>query len=172
MHTIEPVELEVLLNFFSTEGNGAVALTEFQHLILPCEDNVLRNMVLDRVAKPLKKDELLPIDIEHGLIAIIEREVSLQRTLEGLKRVLNSYYTFTSLSSFNTIDQHSGVINTANLDAFLRAHGHVSSDLQLLAIIRRMDADGDATVTFTEWSDFIRIIAELDHKSAVTDANV
>ena len=35
-----------------------------------------------------------------------------------------------------------------------------------------MDADGDATVTFSEWSDFIRIIIELDHKSAMTDANI
>ena len=29
VHTVEPVEIEVLLNFFSTEGNGSVTLTEF-----------------------------------------------------------------------------------------------------------------------------------------------
>jgi len=48
-----------------------------------------------------------------------------------------------------------------NLDGFLRANGHYAADIELLSIIRRMDADGDATVSFNEWSDFLRPIAAL-----------
>ena len=59
------------------------------------------------------------------------------------------------------IEMHEGAINTSNLDGFLRSQGHFASDLELLAMIRRMDADGDATVTFTEWADFLRPIPAL-----------
>lgn len=59
------------------------------------------------------------------------------------------------------VEDFQGKIDTANLEAFLKSTGHEPSELELLAIIRRMDADGDATVTFTEWSDFLRPIAAL-----------
>jgi hypothetical protein len=65
------------------------------------------------------------------------------------------------MASFHMVDNYQGQIDTANLDTFLRSAGHTSTDLELLAIIRRMDADGDATVTFTEWADFLREIPAL-----------
>lgn len=59
------------------------------------------------------------------------------------------------------VENFEGKIETGNLEAFLKSCGHEPTDLELLAIIRRMDADGDATVTFNEWADFLRPIAAL-----------
>jgi len=44
---------------------------------LPCEDNDTRNAVLERnqFAKAVEADEKINIDIEHGLVAILDREV-------------------------------------------------------------------------------------------------
>lgn len=59
------------------------------------------------------------------------------------------------------VDRGRGAIDSDSLDAFLRSAGHEPSEAEVLAIIRRMDADGDATVTPTEWADFWREIPSL-----------
>jgi hypothetical protein len=100
-------------------------------------------------------------ETEDHLVAILEREIRLQRDLEGLKKELGSFVSYSSLGAFHDIERYEGKIDTVNLDGFLRAMGHFASDIELLSIIRRMYADGDATVSFTEWSDFLRPIASL-----------
>jgi len=39
----------------------------------------------------------------------------------------------------------------------LRAHGKNYSDLELISIIRRIDMEGDATITLDEWSEFLKL---------------
>jgi len=77
--------------------------------------------------------------------------VRLQRDLERLKRELGSFISYTSLQSYRDIERFEGRIDTVNLDGFLRSLGHYATDIELLSIIRRMDADGDATITSSEW---------------------
>jgi len=38
----------------------------------------------------------------------------------------------------------------------LRQLGHFSSELELLAIIRRIDTNGNATITFEEFGEFLK----------------
>lgn len=78
-----------------------------------------------------------------------------------MKRELSSFISYTPLSAYHDVERYEGKIDTVNLDAFLRFHGHFASDIELLSIIRRMDADGDATVSANEWSDFLRENAAL-----------
>lgn len=77
VHTIEVAEIQALIDFFDGDGNGKLNLEEFQHVILPCEDNDTRNAVLDRnqFVKAVHSDEVLNIDIEHSLVAVIDREI-------------------------------------------------------------------------------------------------
>lgn len=70
------------------------------------------------------------------------------------------------------VDNFEGQIDTTNLGAFLESAGYNSSDIEQLAIIRRMDADGDATVTFTEWADFLRPIAALARPAPVFSSSL
>lgn len=61
------------------------------------------------------------------------------------------------MASFRSIDKfNKGYVDSVNLGAFLRQLGHFSSELELLAIIRRIDTNGDATITFEELSDFLK----------------
>ena len=46
-------------------------------MLLPCEDNLLRSITLDRYARPVYPSESLPHDIEHALLSVIEEELAL-----------------------------------------------------------------------------------------------
>jgi len=41
-------------------------------MLLPCEDNLLRNITLDRPASRVGRYDTLPCDIERALLAVIE----------------------------------------------------------------------------------------------------
>ena len=66
------------------------------------------------------------------------------------------------MAAFRTIDRNNnGRIDTLEVGTFMRLNGHYASELELLAIIRRMDTDGDATVNYTEFADFVRPIVPM-----------
>ena len=70
------------------DGNKRLTFQEFLQVFLPCEDNLLRNMTLDRPSRRVARFEFLPRDIEIAMTTVIEKEVELQRKLEVLKRDL------------------------------------------------------------------------------------
>jgi len=42
------------------------------------------------------------------------------------------------------------------MGTFLRAQGHFASEMELTAIVRRIDQNGDATISDSEFADFLR----------------
>ena len=146
-----------LICFFDSDGNKRLSFQEFIQIVLPCEDNVLRNITIDRPSVRVGRFDRLPIDIEHAITAVIEKEVNLARTIEGLKRDLEIGLDYTSVAAFRSVDRYnSGLITTVNLGAFLRDQGHWASETELLAIVRRIDTDGDASIDLREWNEFMR----------------
>ncbi len=126
-------------------------------MLLPCTDNLLRNITLDRPSFRVGRFDSLPYDIERALLDILEKEVDLQRRLDILKRELEVRYDFSSLAAYRSIDRYNdGRINTFNLGTFLRSVGHYASETELLAIVRRIDTDGDAQLSYSEFAEFIR----------------
>ena len=126
-------------------------------MLLPCEDNLLRNITLDRPAMRVGRYDVLPHDIEHALVAVLESEIALQRRLDSLKRDLEIRYDYSLLAAYRSIDKYNdGRIDTFNLGSFLRACGHYASEHELLQIVRRMDTDGDGKLNYTEFSNFVR----------------
>jgi Ca2+-binding EF-hand superfamily protein len=126
-------------------------------MLLPCEDNLLRNITIDRPACRVGRFDSLAGDIEHALLDVIEKEIDLQRRSETLKRELEVCYDYSSLAAYRSIDKYNdGRIDTHNLGSFLRSTGHYGSESELLAIIRRIDTDGDARLSYAEFSDFVR----------------
>jgi len=143
-------------------------------MLLPCEDITLRSLVESRRGRRVGRWDYLPGDIEAGLASLLEREIDLQRRLERLKDALSARYDFSMNGAFRAIDRYNdGFIDTFNLDRFLKGHGAYLSQKELLAIIRRIDTDGDARLGYSEFSDFARCefppvrmgIAEDDLKS-------
>jgi Ca2+-binding EF-hand superfamily protein len=146
-----------LFSFFDSDGNKRLSFQEFIQLFLPCEDNVLRNITIDRPSVRVGRFDRLPVDIEHAITAVIEKEVTLARRLEGCKRDLELGLDYTATAAFRSVDRYaSGLVTTVNLGAFLRDQGHWASETELLAIIRRIDTDGDASVDLRELADFLR----------------
>ena len=126
-------------------------------MLLPCEDNLLRNLTLDRPARRVGRYDSLPRDIELALLDIFEKEVDLQRRLDILKGELEVRYDFTPYAAYRSVDKYNdGFINNFNLGSFLRSCGHYATERELLTIIRRIDTDGDARLSYAELSEFLR----------------
>jgi len=99
----------------------------------------------------------LPADIEIDLTNIIINEVNLLRELEVLKGDLESRYDFTVYSAFRTIDRfNEGFLTIDNLKVFFRSNYQYFTDREILSVIRRIDTDGDARISYTEFSDYLR----------------
>ena len=125
--------------------------------MLPCTDNLLRNVTLDRPSFRVGRFDSLPYDIERAILDILEKEIDLQRRLDILKRELEIRYDYSSLAAYRSIDRYNdGRINTFNMGAWLRNCGYFASETELLAIVRRMDTNGDAQLDYTEFAEFIR----------------
>jgi hypothetical protein len=102
-------------------------------MLLPCEDNLLRTIALDRHAIRVGRFDSLPCDIERALLEVIEHELALQRQLESLKRDLEIRYDYTPHAAFRSIDRHNdGLITNINLGSFLRAHGTYAIESELV----------------------------------------
>ena len=150
-------ELCILVAFFDSNGNGRLNFQEFLQIVLPCEDNYLRNRTLDRPSRHVGRYDYLPRDIELALASIIEKEIDLQRRLESLKRELEVQYDYSPYAAFRSVDRYnSGRVDQVNAGSFLRQNGHYASEMELLAIVRRIDTDGDAILLYSEWADFLR----------------
>lgn len=62
----------------------------FLQLLLPCEDNLLRNITCERPAFRVGKYDSLPCDMERSFRELLELEIDLFRRLECLRKDLES----------------------------------------------------------------------------------
>jgi len=88
VYHVSESEAFTLVQFFDSDGNNKLSFQEFLQMFLPCEDNVLRNITLDRPSRRVTRYDHLPRDIELSITNVIEKEIDLQRRLEILKREL------------------------------------------------------------------------------------
>jgi Ca2+-binding EF-hand superfamily protein len=147
-----------LVSFFDSDGNKRLSFDEFVQMFLPCEDNYLRDRTTVRVAPSVLPHEQLPRDIESAMCDILEKEIALQRRLESLKSDLGALLEYSAYSAFSSVERftRSGVLNTINIGDFLRSQGHFASEPELVAIVRRIDTNGDCNITSSEFAEFMR----------------
>ena len=106
-------EMFQLTAFFDNNGNGSLSFQEFLQMFLPCEDNILRNMTLDRYSARVGRYDSLPRDIEQAVVNVIEQEITLQRRLEQIKGDLERNYDYNPYAAFNALDRNrNGTINS------------------------------------------------------------
>ena len=73
-------ELYRLVRFFDCDEDGRLNFQDFLSMLLPCEDNLLRNVTLDRPSFRVGRYDSLPRDIEFGMLEVIDKELDLMRT--------------------------------------------------------------------------------------------
>ncbi len=77
VHHITEPELYELVKFFDSDEDGRLSFQDFIQMVLPCEDNNLRNNVVGRQTHRVGRYDYLPRDIEVLLTAIVEKEIIL-----------------------------------------------------------------------------------------------
>lgn len=69
---------------------------------------------------------------------------------------LLSRFDYSQYATFRTIDRfNDGFIDSHNLSTFFKNNGHYATQSELLAIIRRIDTDGDAKLSYTEFIEYL-----------------
>ena len=95
--------------------------------------------------------------VERAMSQLIFKEVKLHLKAENIKRSLESSYDFSVRAAFKAIDDWNyQYIDKQNLKRFLRSMGHLASKQEIVAILRRLDLDGDAKINYQEFGEAIK----------------
>lgn len=123
-------------------------------MILPCDNLLLRSEASQREPLGLGPEGTLSPQVERLLAQFIEQEVGLHTKLDQLKTQLHGRFDWNLSNAFNVLDQtHEGFLNYRNLQLFLRSQSLFATDEELIAIVRRLDADADQKVTYQEFCE-------------------
>ena len=99
----------------------------------------------------------MPVRVEQSLTTLLLREVKLQIKAENIKRLLENQYDFNIQSAYKVIDDWSyGYLDARNLKRFLRNMQVLMQKSELVALIRRIDLDGDAKVSYEEFFEGVK----------------
>lgn len=93
--------------------------------------------------------------------------------LDKIKRELNIRYDWNARAAFETIDSlRDYTLNQRNIQTFLRLNGFIATDSEVIAIIRRLDSDGDNKVTLDEFAEAIRPAVVISSPAPVSSSTV
>jgi len=85
IHHITEPELFLIVKYFDSDEDGRLSFQDFVQMVLPCEDNTMRNQTMDRPSYRVGRYDFMPRDIEQALATVIELEVEMFRRLQLAK---------------------------------------------------------------------------------------
>ena len=93
--------------------------------------------------------------------------------VEKAKRDVNLRYDWTARAAFETIDTiREYFLNHRNIQNFLRINGFLATDAEVIAIIRRLDSDGDSRVALEEFTEAVRPAVPVPSPLPVSSASI
>jgi Ca2+-binding EF-hand superfamily protein len=96
------------------------------------------------------------LDIEHALADIISKELVLNQNLEIIKNKLRQRYDYSTQSVFKAIDtRNQNYIGMYSLAEFLGKQGFRATERESVAILRRLDVEGNGKITFADFAEFL-----------------
>lgn len=141
-------EAYLLVKQYDSNNDARLSLNEFLELVLPHTSPSLRQRALDRSPSPLT------LDAEYALNRVLDKEIKLQRDLEYARRDLRLKYDWDSFAAFRTVDRLGlNNVDWQQLRDFLLRNGLGGYQDDVDAIIRRLDADNDGRLSYTEFVD-------------------
>ena len=148
-----------LVKFFDVDEDEKLNYTEFLTLVLPWDNAKLRNEIIMRPNYYVGLLDYLPKTIEFELCKLFVKEIAYHQRIEKLKQELACKGDFDIKSGFKAIDDWSyNYIDFANLKRFLKSAGHVATNKELAAVIRRLDLNADSRLSLEEFEEGIKPI--------------
>lgn len=96
---------------------------------------------------------MLNCTVERELAFLFESEIEYHVQVEQAKRELTARYDWSCMQAFETVDRHrEKYLTYQNVHDFCRQNDFRASELDIVAVIRRMDMDADQRVSFDEFS--------------------
>jgi len=151
---------------YSAEGNDQLAYPEFLPSLLPLDNPDLRTLATQRKVYPVKPGEILPYEVEYALARIISKEIASYHHLEPYKQDLVAQPGFDYKDAFHSLDPHNntGLIDFSSLRDFFKANAPSPPENDMIAILRRIDKDGDGKISYEELVEAIKPIDSEDQR--------
>lgn len=131
---------------------------------MPCQDRELRNVIKRAkyaIGDVHPEHRMMSRDCDILLASLFKREIDLFRLKNLILEDLDSVTQCTPLELFKLVDvMDKGVLDHLTLKEFLLLNGHFSTKEELIAIIRRIDTDGDSKIKYHE---FVQFITKIDY---------
>ncbi|CAG9334623.1 unnamed protein product [Blepharisma stoltei] len=145
-------EIDMLISQYDSDSDGRLVLSDFHQLTLPSTNLVIRDIALNR-SGILR----LSVDVEFLLVRLLDKEISLQRRLEAIRKDLELFPEFSIIKAFDTIDYpSSGFVTRDKIADFLRKNLISAFSDDIDAILRRFDVDSDERLSYSEFSDAVK----------------
>lgn len=118
---------------------------DFMSVVLPCAEPYLRAAATQRPANKTSATQRLEFSVEDELAILLRMEADFLLRLEQMKANLEFLPGFDIKTSFKAIDEFNNkYIDEFALRRFFKKMGHTPLKLEMVAIMRRFDVDGDA----------------------------
>ncbi|CAI2368405.1 unnamed protein product [Moneuplotes crassus] len=150
-------ECQILINYFDSNSKGKLYFDDFLLILLPSNDKELRN-VMKRTKYSIGEigpdDRIMPQDCEILLASLFKREIDMSRIASNILQDIN--HSYTPLELFNLVDiTNQGFLDHFSLKNFLLCNEHMATKEELIAIIRRIDTNGDSKVDYDDFVQFL-----------------
>eukprot|EP00347_Sterkiella_histriomuscorum_P013646 403363918 len=142
----------LIVKYFDSDDDGFLNYQDFLQMLMPCDDQNLRAALAQRPNYAVSTNQYLGREIEAELTKLFEKEIAFNRVTEEIRQRMDSSKQFDYEKAFNSVDDWNyGYIDRRNLKSFLKKHGYIAKNEEVMAIIRRMDLDADARLSKREF---------------------
>lgn len=149
-------DIHNLFKIYDENKDGRLSYSEFLNLVLPKTSPSLRQLCTQRESYYVSRYETLPYEVEWALARVFDKEINYARKIELLKEDLALRYDFNLLDAYKLIDEdRTGAVDLDAIYIFLKRNHIVTSESDILALLRRADTDNDGKLTYSEFADAI-----------------
>jgi cytochrome c peroxidase len=93
-----------LVSFFDSDHDNMLSFADFSQMVLPCEDQGLRNAAMSRPYSRVGRFDTLDHEVELVLARLISHEVDVMRRSQCLVRDLERMPDFSIQGAFRMVD--------------------------------------------------------------------
>jgi Ca2+-binding EF-hand superfamily protein len=152
--------LRKFIHNYDRDRDFAINYHELLNIVLPRQNDDLRNAVLDREGQIKNYEENQPgmqnihSEVEDAFVKILLKEMSLVENLAKIAEEMRNSKDFTSYEAFLAVDaKNQRYITESCIFNFLRKNGYNISEDEAKEILFKLDTDGDEKISYDEFQE-------------------